>query len=52
MTAGVKYDPENIGIRLIIDDLDNDRYVEIWNIVFSRFNAEAGKNAKSIRITK
>ena len=46
---GVKYDPENIGIRLIIDDLDNDRYVEIWNIVFSQFNAEAGKKREEYK---
>jgi len=39
---GPKYDPENIGIRLLADDLDNDRYIEIWNIVFSQFNAVEG----------
>ena len=37
---GVKYDPENIGIRLIEDDLENDRYIEIWNVVFSQYNAK------------
>jgi len=36
---GVKYDPENIGIRLIEDDIENDRYIEIWNVVFSQYNA-------------
>ena len=39
---GIKYDPENIGPRLIKDDIENDRYIEIWNIVFSQYNAKAG----------
>lgn len=40
---GEKYDPEGLGVKLIEDDLDNDRYIEIWNIVFSQYNAEVGK---------
>ncbi|HHU55884.1 MAG TPA: alanine--tRNA ligase [Acholeplasmataceae bacterium] len=40
---GEKYDPENMGTKLIEEDIDNERYIEIWNIVFSQFNAEAGK---------
>ena len=39
---GEKYDPDNIGTRLIAEDLPNERYIEIWNIVFSQFNAKAG----------
>ncbi|MBR1581667.1 MAG: alanine--tRNA ligase [Bacilli bacterium] len=39
---GEKYDPENIGIRLLKEDIENDRYIEIWGIVFSQFNAQAG----------
>lgn len=39
---GEKYDPENLGIQLLIEDIENDRYVEIWNIVFSQYNAKAG----------
>ncbi|MFP4286583.1 MAG: alanine--tRNA ligase [Candidatus Izemoplasmataceae bacterium] len=27
---------------LIRDDIENDRYIEIWNIVFSQFNAKIG----------
>jgi len=39
---GAKYDPENVGIRLLEEDLENDRYIEIWNIVFSQFNSQEG----------
>ena len=39
---GVKYDPENIGLRLLEEDIENDRYIEIWNIVFSQFNSKEG----------
>ncbi|WP_031489333.1 alanine--tRNA ligase [Ureaplasma canigenitalium] len=35
---GEKYDPNQVGTKLILDDLENDRYIEIWNIVFSQFN--------------
>lgn len=41
---GEKYDPEHLGEKLIFEDLENDRYVEIWNIVFSQYNAEIGKD--------
>ncbi|MEY8462351.1 alanine--tRNA ligase [Streptococcus merionis] len=37
---GEAFDPENIGIRLIAEDIENDRYIEIWNIVLSQFNAD------------
>jgi alanyl-tRNA synthetase len=30
------------GVELLIHDLDNDRYIEIWNVVFSQFNAKEG----------
>ncbi len=29
-------------LSLIENDVDNDRYIEIWNIVFSQFNAKEG----------
>ncbi|WP_342268805.1 alanine--tRNA ligase [Spiroplasma endosymbiont of Aspidapion aeneum] len=40
---GEKYDPNKIGVKLLKDDIENDRYIEIWNIVFSQFNND-GKN--------
>lgn len=38
---GEEYDPQNLGIKLLKEDIENDRYIEIWNIVFSQFNAES-----------
>ncbi len=35
---GKKYDPDQLGLKLLQDDLENDRYLEIWNIVFSQYN--------------
>ncbi len=41
---GERFDPDGIGLKLLIEDLPNNyRYVEIWNIVFSQFNSEPGK---------
>ncbi len=37
---GAEFDPENIGVRLLEEDIENDRYIEIWNIVLSQFNAD------------
>ena len=37
---GEKYDPR--GKELIEKDIENDRFIEIWNIVFSQFNSKEG----------
>ncbi|HZJ89965.1 MAG TPA: alanine--tRNA ligase [Bacilli bacterium] len=39
---GQDKDPTNKGTLLLEDDIDNERFVEIWNIVFSQYNAKAG----------
>ncbi|MDD4035833.1 MAG: alanine--tRNA ligase, partial [Bacilli bacterium] len=39
---GKEFDPDNIGLDLLRKDIDNDRYVEIWNNVFSQYNAKEG----------
>ena len=46
---GEKYDPEHIGLDLLRKDMENDRYVEIWNIVFSQFNSEPGKKREEYK---
>jgi len=37
---GEKYDPENIGIKLLAEDIENDRYIEVWNVVLSQYNSD------------
>ena len=39
---GEKYDPEGNALELFKADEDQDRYVEIWNNVFSQFNSKEG----------
>lgn len=39
---GDKYDPDGLGIKLFYEELENDRYIEIWNLVFSQYNAKEG----------
>lgn len=39
---GEKYDPKKLGIKLLQEEIENDRYIEIWNNVFSQYNAKAG----------
>ena len=39
---GEKYDKDKLGIKLLQDEIENDRYIEIWNNVFSQFNAKNG----------
>lgn len=46
---GESWDPENKGIDLLKNDISNDRYIEIWNIVFSQFNAKEGVNRKDYK---
>lgn len=43
---GEQFDFNHIGIDLFKKDIENDRYVEIWNIVFSQYNNN-GKNEYS-----
>lgn len=46
---GEKYDPEHIGLQLLKEDIENDRYIEIWNIVFSQYNAQEGVERKDYK---
>lgn len=43
---GEKYDTRNV-IELLEKDLENDRIIEIWNIVFSQYNCMPGTLEKS-----
>ena len=39
---GEKYDPKHLGEKLLREEIENDRYIEIWGIVFSQYNAVPG----------
>ena len=46
---GSDYDPEGLGEKLFFDELENDRYIEVWNVVFSQYNAEEGIDRKDYK---
>lgn len=39
---GVDFDPEKIGPKLFFEELENDRYIEVWNVVFSQYEGKDG----------
>ena len=43
---GEAYDKDKLGIKLLEEEIENDRYIEIWNNVFSQFNAKEGVDRK------
>ena len=46
---GEAYDKDGLGIRLLQEEIDNSRYVEIWNNVFSQFNSKEGVDRKDYK---
>lgn len=44
---GEKYDKR--GKELIENDIENDRFIEIWNIVFSQYNSKEGVERKDYK---
>ena len=46
---GEKYDPDGDALEKFKNDENNERYVEIWNNVFSQFNSEVGKERKDYK---
>lgn len=37
---GEAYDPEGLGERLFFEEMENDRYTEVWNVVFSQYDCD------------
>ena len=46
---GPEFDPEGIGEDLFFKEMENDRYVELWNNVFSQYDAKEGVNRKDFK---
>ncbi len=46
---GEKYDPEGNALEKFKNDEEQERYVEIWNNVFSQFNSKAGELRKNYK---
>ena len=46
---GPEYDPEGIGEDLFFKEMENDRYVELWNNVFSQYDAKEGVDRKDFK---
>ena len=46
---GEAFDPQHLGEKLFFEELENDRYIEVWNVVFSQYNSEEGVDRKDYK---
>lgn len=46
---GEAYDPQHLGERLFFEEMENDRYIEVWNVVFSQYDAKEGVDRRDYK---
>lgn len=46
---GEAYDPDGLGEKLFFEEMENDRYIEVWNNVFSQYDAKEGVARKDYK---
>ncbi len=46
---GPAYDPEGLGEKLFFEEMENDRYIEVWNVVFSQYNCDPSIDRKDYK---
>ena len=46
---GPEFDPDGLGEKLFFEEIENDRYVELWNNVFSQYDAKEGVDRKDFK---
>lgn len=46
---GEKYDPEGLGEKLFFEEMENDRYIEVWNVVFSQYDCDPSIDRKEYK---
>lgn len=46
---GEAYDPQGLGEKLFFEELENDRYIEVWNVVFSQYDCKPELDRKEYK---